>query len=152
MYADDVKIFRKIESPSDGKLLQEDLSRLESWSIRWGLKLNPEKCKSFSMTLRRAPVRTSYFIGANMLEHVEEIKDLGVTLDSKLTFMAHISDVVKRANRSLGMLIRSFQTGSTRSKFDKTALLAAYFASVRSIRLQLVVESDPVEMAQSGRS
>ena len=85
------------------------------------------------MTLRRAPVRTSYFIGANMLEHVEEIKDLGVTLDSKLTFMAHISDVVKRANRSLEMLIGSFQTGSTRSKFDKTALLAAFFASVRSI-------------------
>ena len=133
MYADDVKIFRKIEAPSDGKLLQEDLDRLRTWSIRWGLKLNPQKCKSFSMTLRRAPVRTSYLIDATVLQHVEEIKDLGVTLDTKLTFMAHVSDVVKRANRSLGMLIRSFQTGSARSRFDRTALLAAYFSSVRSI-------------------
>ena len=60
------------------------------------------------MTLRRAPVRTSYLIDATVLQHVEEIKDLGVTLDAKLTFTAHVSDVVKRANRSLGMLIRSF--------------------------------------------
>ena len=84
------------------------------------------------MTLRRAPVRTSYLIDATVLQHVEEIKDLGVTLDTKLTFMVHVSDVVKRANRSLGMLIRSFQTGSARPKYDKTALLAANFSSVRS--------------------
>ena len=134
MYADDVKIFRKIQSPSDGKLLQDDLASLERWSVRWGLKLNPQKCRSFSMTLRRAPVRTSYSIAMTTLEHVEEIRDLGVTLDTKLTFAAHISDVVKRANRSLGMLIRSFQAGrSSRSNFKTTALLAAYFANVRSI-------------------
>ena len=133
MYADDVKIFRKIESPSDGKRLQDDLDRLKSWSIRWGLKLNPEKCRSFSMTLRRAPVRTDYIIDTATLQHVEEIRDLGVTLDTKLTFKAHVNDVVKRANRSLGILIRSFQTGSRQPKFDRTALLAAYFSSVRSI-------------------
>ena len=133
MYADDVKIFRKIKSPSDGKLLQEDLDRLGAWSIRWGLKLNPQKCKSFSMTLRRAPVRTSYSIGTDEIQHVGEIRDLGVTLDTKLTFMEHISDIVKRANRSLGILIRSFHTESTHKKFDTKALLVAYYSSVRSI-------------------
>ena len=67
LYADDVKIYRKIVSPADGLLLQEDLRRLEAWSVRWGLTLNPSKCKSFTMTLRRAPVRTHYFIGATEL-------------------------------------------------------------------------------------
>ena len=85
------------------------------------------------MTLRRAPVRTDYIIDTATLQHVEEIRDLGVTLDTKLTFKAHVSDVVKRANRSLGILIRSFQTDSRQPKFDRTALLAAYFSSVRSI-------------------
>lgn len=85
------------------------------------------------MTLRRAPVRTHYFIGATMLQHADEIRDLGVTLDTKLTFAAHISDIVRRANRSLGILIRSFQTSSSRSKFDRTALVTAYYSSVRSI-------------------
>ena len=36
LYADDVKIFRKIVSPADGLLLQEDLNRLTAWSVRWG--------------------------------------------------------------------------------------------------------------------
>ena len=52
---------------------------------------------------------------------------------TKLTFATHISDIVKRANRSLGMLFRSFQTGHSRSRFEVTALFAAYFTSVRSI-------------------
>ena len=41
MYADDVKIYRKISTPSDGRLLQDDLERLSAWSVRWGLTLNP---------------------------------------------------------------------------------------------------------------
>ena len=134
MYADVVKFFfRKIVSPSDGLLLREDLGRLAAWSVRWGLTLNPIKCKSFTITLRRAPVQTEYFINDTKLEHVGEIRDLGITLDTKLTFASHVSNIVSRANRSLGLLIRSFQTGSRNSKFNRSALLCAYFSNVRSI-------------------
>ena len=133
MYADDVKLFQRIETADDGQLLQDDLARLTSWSAKWRLSLNPAKCKSFTMTLRRAPVRTHYYINDTELEHVPEMRDLGVILDTKLTFAAHISHIVSRANRSLGLMIRSFQTGSKRSKFRCAALLAAYFSNVRSI-------------------
>ena len=133
LYTDDVKIFRKIVSPSDGLLLQKDLSRLTAWSVRWGLTLNPSKCKSFTITLRRAPVQTPYFIDATKFEHVGEIRDLGITLDTKLTFAAHVVNIVSRANRSLGLLFRSFQTGTRRSKFNRNALVCAYFSNVRSI-------------------
>ena len=54
------------------------------------------------MTLRRAPVRTHYYINDTELEHVPEMRDVGVILDTKLTFAAHISHIVSRANRSLG--------------------------------------------------
>ena len=133
MYADDVKIFRKIVSPSDGLLLREDLGRLAAWSVRWGLTLNPSKCKSFTITLRRAPVQTAYFINATQLEHVGEIRDLGIILDTKLTFSSHVNGMVSRANRSLGLLFRSFQTGTGSSKFNRNALMCAYFSNVRSI-------------------
>ena len=134
-YADDVKIFRKITSPADGLLIQRDLDHLSAWSVRWGLTLNPAKCKSFTMTLRRAPVRTKYFINGTELEHVCEIRDLGVTLDTKLTFAPHVSNTVSRANRALGLLIRSSQVGTSTStsKFNQSAVLSAYFANVRSI-------------------
>ena len=45
---------------------------------RWTL-VNVCLCWS-EESLRRAPVRTSYFIDTIMLQHVEEIRDLGVKL------------------------------------------------------------------------
>ena len=114
-------------------LLQRDLDQLSAWSVRWGLTLNPAKCKSFTMTLRRAPVQTKYSIAGTELEHVSRIKDLGVTLDTKLTFEAHVTDVVSRANRALGLLIRSLQVGTSKAKFNRSAVTSAYFANVRSI-------------------
>ena len=133
MYADDVKIYRKIISPADELSLQRDLDQLSAWSVRWGLTLNPAKCKSFTMTLRRAPVQTKYCIDGTDLEYVSKIKDLGVTLDTKLTFQPHVSDTVSKANRALGLLIRSFQVGAGKAKFNRSAALAAYYANVRSI-------------------
>ena len=38
-----------------------------------------------------------------------------------------------KANRALGLLIRSFQSGLPRQKFNQKALIAAYYANVRSI-------------------
>ena len=133
MYADDVKIFRKITSPSDSQEIQRDLDRLTAWSACWGLSLNPSKCKSFTMTLRRAPVQITYNIGGTVLEHVDQIRDLGIIIDSKLTFAQHVDHAVKRANRALGLLMRSFQTGARPGKFRTSAVLTACFANVRSI-------------------
>ena len=42
------------------------------------------------------------------LEQVEVEKDLGVYLDSKLTFRDHITKKVNIANRNLGAIFRSF--------------------------------------------
>ena len=47
------------------------------------------------MTLRRVPVETKYFIAGTELEQVGAIRDLGVTIDSKLTFAPHVSDIVR---------------------------------------------------------
>ena len=85
------------------------------------------------MTLRRAPVQITYNIGGTVLEHVDQIRDLGIIIDSKLTFAQHVDHAVKRANRALGLLMRSFQTGARPGKFRTSAVLTAYFANVRSI-------------------
>ena len=55
-----------------------------------------------------------------------------VILDTKLNFSIHISQTVSKANRALGIMIRSFQTSLPRQKFSKNALRATYFANVRS--------------------
>ena len=82
---------------------------------------------------QKAPILHNYHIDNSSLQRVEELRDLGITLDSKLTFSAHINRTVSKANRALGILRRSFQSGLARQKFDRKALLSAYYANVRSV-------------------
>ena len=44
-FADDGKIFRKIESTSVSDVLQNDLKLLEIWAKRWKMYFDVEKCK-----------------------------------------------------------------------------------------------------------
>ena len=134
-YADDVKIFHRINSPEDTNALQADLHRLSMWSKTWLLKLNPAKCKSITFTLRRSPHHAVYSLDGHQLERCVRVRDLGVILDTKLTFADHVDAIVSKANRMLGLLMRSMQvcTSAHKVRFDHTATLAAYKAHVRSI-------------------
>ena len=132
LYADDVKLYHRISTASDVDSLRADLRRLEQWSATWRLQLNASKCRSFSISLKRSPIRNEYFIFNDALEHVESIRDLGIILDSKLTFQHHVDNIICKANRALGVMMRSFQSGRG-TRFDRTALIAAYCANVRSV-------------------
>ena len=133
LFADDVKLYHKITCPLDSKLLQSDLNWLVTWSKDWNLNLNPSKCHSFRMTLKRNPVLSSYKIHSCDLQHVGKVRDLGVWLDTKLTFSAHIDFIAGKANRALGVLIRSLQTSRTAGRLQTGPILAAYFGNIRSI-------------------
>ena len=133
MFADDVKIYRNVSCAADADLLQDDLHRLCRWSHVWKLSLNPAKCKSFRITLKKSHIETTYFVGNTALEHVDTIRDLGVILDSKLTFRPHIESTIKKANRALGLLIRSFQTPKLRGYINLATVRVSYYAHVRSV-------------------
>lgn len=62
-----------------------------------------------------------------MLQRVYSIKDLGITLDSKLKFNEHISKTIAKANSMLGFLRRN-----TADFDDIYALKALYCSLVRS--------------------
>ena len=134
-YADDVKIFHRIKTQADTVSLQADLDRLCEWSKFWRLKLNPAKCKVITFTLRKSPVISSYILDSHQLERCEQIRDLGVILDEKLTFAHHVDDVVRKANRMLGLLIRSMQTAPCMrgAGFDHRPVMTAFAAHVRSV-------------------
>ena len=133
MFADDVKIFRKVKTHSDVLALQKDIDSVSQWAADWRLNLNPTKCKLFKITLKKNIHPSSYKINNICLESVDIIRDLGVVLDRKLTFSDHISSIVSKGNRALGLLTRSFQDAALRCKPGKKAVVAAYFANVRPI-------------------
>ena len=102
LFADDVKIFQKVRGWNDVKRLQDDINAVTRWAADWRLKLNPSKCRTFKITLKRDVVPSAYQINGSTLEEVSSIRDLGVILDRKLTFSDQINVMVSKANRALG--------------------------------------------------
>ena len=44
-FADDTKIFMRVDSNEEIKVLQRDLDRLVDWSEMWQMRFNVDKCK-----------------------------------------------------------------------------------------------------------
>ena len=84
LFADDAKVYRNISSNDDPPTLQHDLQQLEKWSERWQLRFNSNKCKV--MHLGRQNPRQNYTMGGTTLATTTSEKDLGVYVDTELTF------------------------------------------------------------------
>ena len=110
LYADDLKLFKEIITPDDAEALQGDLDILYDWSNYSLLHFHPDKCVSMRLkqNTREPPVNCFYNMDATRLKVVNVEKDLGVIIDSSLSFDEHISTVVKKANSLMGMIRRSF--------------------------------------------
>ena len=99
LYADDTKCYSKIDSVADCINLQNDLDLLYNWSCKWNLKFNAKKCKILSICRSKNPVHFYYNINGQILEKVQNIRDLGVIVDSDLKWSNHISNIVAKANQ-----------------------------------------------------
>ena len=52
LYADDVLIYRIINTEDDCEILQRDLDSLQSWAYKWNMSFNPVKCELIKITDR----------------------------------------------------------------------------------------------------
>ena len=128
MYADDTKVFVKVEKESIAKL-QQDLDMLVEWADCWQLRFNADKCKvlhlgqnnpkqTYSMKQHCAGERVT--LGTS-----EGEKDLGIPMDSELKFSKHVEEQVNKANRILGLIRRSYE------QLDKESMNLLFTALVR---------------------
>ena len=133
LFADDTKLFncgKDAQSITTG--IEADLETLEHWSTRWLLKFNPSKCKKMVITRQQnltTPPRMLYDHQQGKRTVIEEIaieKDLGVHIDNNLNFKEHIGTIIKKANKMLGIIRRSF------INLDKTIFVPLYTSLVRS--------------------
>ena len=84
LFADDCTLYRNIESEEDSRLLQDDLTSLHNWGIRWNMGFNVSKCFSMTVTLNRHIIHSKYHINGVSVENVDSYKYLGVYLSSKM--------------------------------------------------------------------
>ena len=113
LYADDAKCYREIRESVDNRILQNDLFQIQTWSELWGMGFNTNKCKHLCVTRRRNPLDFTYHIGKHELAKVTQEKDLGVMMNSKLTWHDHVINKVATANKILCIIKRSLGRNNT---------------------------------------
>ena len=71
------------------------------------MRFQPVKCNMMQLTKKHNKIQASYTLEGTVLENVESIKYLGVTITSDLKWNSHIRNVCSKANKTLGFLRRN---------------------------------------------
>jgi hypothetical protein len=129
MYADDMKIYNRVKNNYDKQLLQNDINMVVDWTDAWLLRLNISKCKVLTVG-KNDCLSHQYNVTVNgnvsTLDSISQEKDLGVFIDSSLQFDKHVQEAVKKANKILGVIKRTFKY------LDCDTLVLLYKSMVRS--------------------
>ena len=122
-FADDTKLYRKVNDEKDVSLLQKDLDRLFSWSQTWLMSFNADKCKVLHFGSKNSGY--DYTMNGSTLSNVTLEKDLGVVITSDLKPTQQCAAAAARANRVLGLIKRHFNS------FSKEIVVNLYKQLVR---------------------
>ena len=112
LFADDATASGRINTADDCVSLQNDISNgLQPWSKTWQMRFNMEKCKH--MNIGKKNQNNRYYMTkedgtTHWLEMVTSEKNLGVTVDNKLSFQQHIESITKKANAVLATIKRTY--------------------------------------------
>lgn len=128
MFADDLKVYRVVNSREDIAALQNDLDLICVWCLKNKMILNPTKCQHIKFTRKRTPLTASYHINSALVKEVTSTRDLGVIVDQKLNFREHIDHIVKKGGRLAGFVLR--QTKSFKKPEIPIILFNCYVRSL----------------------
>ena len=112
-FADDTKIYRRINSNQDAQKLQDDINTMQSWSERWQMKFNPEKCKC--VHFGHGNPGFTYKIQGREIESVMQERDLGVLVQGDLDWDSQVAKAVSQGNRILGLIYRTYDDKSAKN-------------------------------------
>ena len=126
LFADDCLVYRNVSTVEDQLCLQRDLTALDNWAKRWGMRFNPAKCNIMRISRSKQVITKLYELCGVILEEVVTAKYLGVTISNNLEWSKHIAIVTKKASNTLSFLRRNLRYCPRKAKET------AYLALVRS--------------------
>ena len=108
MFADDAKIQRRIRNENSCKQLQEDINKIKTWSEKWKMEFNVDKCHvvRFGISSKR-PV-WQYKLGDETIPSADKEKDLGIVINSKLESEDHINQITGKMHNLLANMKIAF--------------------------------------------
>ena len=92
---------------NDFVLLQQDIESLLMWSYIWGMDFNIDKCNVLSITRNNLPFIFEYKILDKPLQRVQHMRDLGVLINTNLTWGTHCRGLINKCNRNMGLIKRA---------------------------------------------
>ena len=126
LFVDDCLVYREIRSKSNCSALQRDLDNLVQWSKTWGMEFNISKCNILSVTnATKNKIKHQYTMDGQALKTQDSTEYLGVTINSKLHWNQHISNIRGTANKLIGFLWRTIHKCPQDLKSKPTQLWCA---------------------------
>ena len=123
LFADDSKIYGKVEHEEDQLILQDDLDACYKWARDWKMTFHPKKSKV--MHIGNKNKRYLYLLGNNLIAETKSETDLGIQVSDNLCWSEHVAKCAKKANRVLGMIKHTF------THMDKDMFISLYQTLIR---------------------
>ena len=130
LFADDTSIFSTVKNVNlSTDQLNSDLEKISNWAHHWKTSFNPDPKKQAQEVIfsrkRVKDCHPSVFFNDTIVERSTSQKHLGIHLDEKLDFNAHMKEKISKACRDIG-IIKKLQ-----SKLHRNALLTIYKSFIR---------------------
>ena len=99
LFADDCVCYRQIDSTEDTSKLQKDIDQLGKWARKWGFQ--PVKCNIMQLTRKRSKkINAVYSLEGTVLENVDNIKYLGVTISIDLKWNTRCKQLLQKIKQN----------------------------------------------------
>ena len=110
IFADDTSLFSKFyDIYKSASKLNAGLEKISYWNFRWKMQFNPDPNKETNEVIfsrKSSSNNLSYPIKFNNNDFFicPHQKHLGIVLNSKLNFSAHVDQKIKKGNRLIGLI------------------------------------------------
>ena len=113
-YVDDTRVSRSMGiSDSDCQQLQDDLAAIYQWAEDVNMTFNSDKFECLRYWPKKNKPDFIYKSpDGSVIEEKQHLRDLGVEMDSDLSFSVHISNTVAAASQLVGWALRTFRRRS----------------------------------------
>lgn len=122
-FADDTRIYSKIEGGDDCNHLQSDLAKIYMWAQTNNMVFNDKKFQHvcFNQKLIHGRERHKYVSPtSNIIMPTESTRDLGILMSENCAFEEHINAKIKQCRQLTGWILRTF------SARDKQTMLTLF--------------------------
>ena len=129
-YVDDSTLFEICEMNSIS-LMQESVDIAAEWTKNNDMKMNSEKSKEMIISYAHGNIGNEVpntLIDGKVVERVDHVKLLGITLSNDLTWKRHVDNIVKKAGKRIYMLYQLKRAG-----VNQTDLVTIYISVVKPV-------------------